>query len=323
MAGEAHDFRTDVPQDWCPGCGDYGILAAAQSALKEMAIPFQRLAVFSGIGCHGKIAHFLNLSGVHTLHGRSLPFAVGAKLANPSLEVLCFAGDGDGLGIGVGHFVHAGRRNVDLTYVIHDNGVYGLTKGQASPTLSLGTQTKSLPQPNINAAVNPLALALTSGATFVARSYAFDLRHLKEMLKRAVAHRGFSVLDVLQPCPTYNDVNTRAWYSGEDRKDLTTQRPIPRVRRLDGAAWDPVVPENASPEFANRKLLAALEKVTDPGEDLPIGIFFENRAIAPYTDRIARRIPFYGAVPPAAQPIRDARGAPLPDLAPLLDSLRV
>ena len=322
MAAEQHDFRTDVPQDWCPGCGDYGILAAAQSALKELGVPVGRLAIFSGIGCHGKIAHFLNVSGVHTLHGRSLPFAVGAKLANPSLEILCFAGDGDGLGIGASHFVHAGRRNVDLTYVIHDNGVYGLTKGQASPTLHLGTQTKSLPQPNINAGLNPLALAMVSGATFVARSYAFDMRHLKDMLKRAVAHRGFAVLDVLQPCPTYNDVNTRAWYAGDDRKDPMTQRPIPRVQRLDSPAWDPVVPEHASPEVSARKLVAALEKVLDPGENLPIGVFYENLDTPSYTDRIVGRIPFYRAIPPAFQPLRDATGNPLAELTTILDSLR-
>jgi 2-oxoglutarate ferredoxin oxidoreductase subunit beta len=143
------DYRTKVFVDWCPGCGDYGILAALQMTLAELQLPHYKVAVFSGIGCHAKMPHFINAYGIHTLHGRTLPFAIGAKLANPELEVIAVGGDGDGLGIGVGHFVNTGRRNIDITYLIHDNGVYGLTKGQASPTLKLGLQTKSLPKPNI------------------------------------------------------------------------------------------------------------------------------------------------------------------------------
>src|SRR6266699_2086404 len=137
MALKLSDLRTDVHNDWCPGCGDFGIEAGVKMALTELPIDIN------------KLVHFTNATGVHTLHGRVLPFAQGAKLANPDLEVIAIGGDGDGLGIGVGHFVHAGRRNIDMTYIIHDNGVYGLTKGQASPTLQLGTQTKSLPMPNI------------------------------------------------------------------------------------------------------------------------------------------------------------------------------
>ncbi len=317
-AAELVDLRTDVLQDWCPGCGDFGILAAAQAALRDLKIPNDRVAIFSGIGCHGKIAHYINVSGVHTLHGRTLPFAIGAKLANPELEVLGFAGDGDGLGIGAGHFVHAGRRNVDLAYVIHDNGVYGLTKGQASPTLHLGLKTKSLPQANLNASVNPLALALVAGATFVARSYAYDSRHLRETLRRAVLHRGFAVVDVLQPCPTYNDINTKAWYGGEDRPDPTTHRPVPRVRPLDGPGWNPRVGEDASPEDAASALLRAVEASLRPSETIPIGVFYEDRRTPVYSERFAERLPSYADHPPARQAVCDASGAPNIDLSKIL-----
>src|SRR3970040_2233985 len=176
MAPEAllkpQDFQTDVHNDWCPGCGDFGILKAIQMALADLKLPRHEVALVSGIGCSAKTAHYVNVYGIHTLHGRALPVAMGAKLANPGLEVLVGSGDGDGLGIGAGHFVSAGRRNLDITYMILDNGVYGLTKGQASPTLKLGVKTKSLPQPNINDGIKPLWLALASGATFVARGYA-------------------------------------------------------------------------------------------------------------------------------------------------------
>ena len=150
MVLKVGDFKTDVHNDWCPGCGDFGIVNAIQMALAEMEIPRHETAIFSGIGCSGKTSHFINVFGVHTLHGRVLPFAQGAKISNPNLKIIAVGGDGDGLGIGAGHFVAAGRRNVDMTYIIFDNAVYGLTKGQASPTLKLGEKTKSLPTPNTN-----------------------------------------------------------------------------------------------------------------------------------------------------------------------------
>ena len=172
------DYKTDVHNDWCAGCGDFGILNAIQMALVDMQIPRHRTAIFSGIGCSGKTPHFVNTYGIHTLHGRVLPFAIGAKLANPEIQIIAVGGDGDGLGIGAAHFVNSGRRNVDMAYIIFDNAVYGLTKGQASPTLKLGLKTKSLPNPNINQGINPIALALVSGFTFIARGYSYDVKHL-------------------------------------------------------------------------------------------------------------------------------------------------
>src|SRR2546429_369102 len=244
MALKLSDLRTDVHNDWCPGCGDFGIEAGVKMALTELPIDINKLVLFSGIGCSGKIVHFTNATGVHTLHGRVPPFAQGAKLANPDLEVIAIGGDGDGLGIGVGHFVHAGRRNIDMTYIIHDNGVYGLTKGQASPTLQLGMQTKSLPMPNINTSVNPILLALASGFTFIARSYAYNTKHLKETVKKAVAHEGFALVVILQPCPTYNDINTKEWYGGEDRNKA------PRIKTTHPPFSDPAAGVDGKAELA-------------------------------------------------------------------------
>ena len=211
---ELKDFRTKVHNDWCPGCGDFGILNAVQMALFELKLEPHDVAIVSGIGCSGKTPHFVNTYGFHTLHGRSLPIATGIKLANTALTVVAVGGDGDGYGIGAGHFLNTGRRNLDFTYVVHDNQVYGLTKGQASPTLPKGLRTKSMPAPAIVEGINPLATAISAGYTFVARSYSLDVRHLKEILKAAILHRGSALVDVLQTCPTYNDINTKEWYAG-------------------------------------------------------------------------------------------------------------
>src|ERR1041384_2824505 len=175
------DYKTTVHNDWCPGCGDFGILNAIQMALSDMQIPRHKAVIFSGIGCSGKTPHFINVYGIHTLHGRVLPFAQGAKIANPDLEIIAVGGDGDGLGIGAGHFVGAGRKNVDIPYLIFNNEVYGLTKGQASPTLRLGEKTKSLVSPNTSNSVNPIALAFVSGFTFIARSYSYDVKYQTDL----------------------------------------------------------------------------------------------------------------------------------------------
>jgi 2-oxoglutarate ferredoxin oxidoreductase subunit beta len=313
------DFKTDVFADWCPGCGDFGIMTAMQMALAEMGLEPHQIVLVSGIGCSGKIPHNVKTYGVHTLHGRTLPFAMGIKLANPELEVIAIGGDGDGLGIGAGHFVNTGRRNLDITYIIHNNGVYGLTKGQASPTLKLGLKTKAIPKPNINQAVNPIALALTSGYTFVARSYAYDVLHLKNTIIRAVEHKGLAFIDALQPCPTYNDINTKEWYGGEDRKDPKTGKPQPRLYKLDETGFDPIV---HTEEEDLKKKLQAIEKANEWGDRIPIGVFYINDLEPTFIERIIHRIPFYLTEPPAKQEISDENDMSNADLTGFFEELK-
>ncbi|HSB84394.1 MAG TPA: 2-oxoacid:ferredoxin oxidoreductase subunit beta [Nitrosarchaeum sp.] len=320
MALKLADYKTEVHNDWCPGCGDFGIVNALQMALAEMGIERDKAAIFSGIGCSGKTSHFINTYGVHTLHGRVLTFAQGGKLANPDLTVVAVGGDGDGLGIGAGHFVAAGRRNVDMTYIIFDNGVYGLTKGQASPTLKLGEKTKSLPSPNTNSNVNPIGLAVASGFTFVARAYSYDVRHLKDLIIKAVRHKGLSFLDVLQPCPTYNDINTRDWYAGVDMAQESLERHS-RIYKLEDTNFDPTVHYEDEAEV-NEKLSQALIKSLEWGNKIPIGIFYQNEIISEYSTRLADKIPNYFENPPAKQKISE-NGSPITDISEIINSLRV
>lgn len=318
MGLKASDFKTDVYADWCPGCGNFGIMNGLQMAFAELGLAPHQIVLVSGIGCSGKEAHNVRCFGVHTLHGRTLPFAMGIKIANPNLEVVAIGGDGDGLGIGAGHFVNAGRRNLDMTYILHNNGVYGLTKGQASPTLRLGLKTKSLPRTNINQAVNPIALALISGYTFVARSYAYDVRHLKETIKAAIQHRGLAFIDCLQPCPTYNNINTKEWYAGEDRKDKAG-KPQSRLYKLEDASFDPVV-DNWDEDW--QKKIAALEKAQEWGDRIPIGVFYKNQLEPTFQERLSHRIPFYLTYPPAKQKLCGENGSSHVDLQVFIDDLK-
>lgn len=319
MALKPGDFKTDVFADWCPACGDFGIMTALQMAFAEMGLDAHKVVLVSGIGCSGKEAHNVRVNGVHTLHGRTLPFALGIKLANPDLEVIAIGGDGDGLGIGAGHFVNTGRRNLDITYIIHNNGVYGLTKGQAAPTLKLGVKTKAIPEPNINEAVNPIALAIVSGYTFVARSYAYDVKHLRDTIIQAVEHKGLAFIDTLQPCPTYNDINTKEWYSGEDRMDPATGKPQSRLYKLDAEGFDPIV-HDLSEEF--EKKVAALRKAEEWGDRIPIGVFYINSLEPTFLERFEKRIPFYMKNPPAKQVIADSEGFSNADLTQFFDELK-
>ena len=246
------DRKGKVDPDWCPGCGDFGVLAAVQKALVELQIPNHQVATVSGIGCSSNFPGFINTYGMHTLHGRSLPVASGLKLANHELTVLVTGGDGDGFGIGCGHFVHAMRRNINLNYFVLDNQVYGLTTGQTSPTSRIGMKTKSNPYGNMDTPVNPITLALSAGATFVGRGFSGDQKHLTELIKQAIQHKGFSFLDIFSPCVTYNKDNTFQWFR-------------PRVKKLeDDAEYDPT------------NWLAAMEKATIWGEEIPIGRFYER-----------------------------------------------
>ena len=313
------DFKSDVFSDWCPGCGDFGILSALQLAFSELGLEPHQIVIVSGIGCSGKEPHNIKAYGVHTLHGRALPFATGIKIANPGLEVLAIGGDGDGLGIGAGHFVNAGRRNLHITYIIHNNGVYGLTKGQASPTLKLGLKTKALPKPNMNDAVNPIALALVAGYTFVSRSYAYDVRHLKDTIEQAVKHKGLAFIDCLQPCPTYNDINTKEWYSGEDRIDPKTGKPQSRLYKLEETGYDPVV-HDLNEDFQRK--MAAMDKARQWGDRIPIGVFYKNELQSTFTERITDRIPFYQENPPAKQRISDENGFSTAELQEFFNDLK-
>jgi len=313
------DFKTPVHNDWCAGCGDFGILNAIQMSLYELEILPHQAAIFSGIGCSGKTPHFINTFGIHTLHGRVLPFAQGAKLANPNLKILAVGGDGDGLGIGSGHFVNSGRRNIDLTYIIYNNGVYGLTKGQASPTLKLGMKTKSLPQPNVNDSINPIALACISGFTYIARGYSYDIKHLKEVIKKGIEHEGLSFIDVLQPCPTYNDINTKEWYQSFTLDENNPSIRIPKIYKLEEEGYNGVVDND---EESSNKIIKAIEKSKEWENRIPVGIFYENKNIPTYEERLQSRIDNYNEYPPALQTIKDENGNPNINIDRLIDELK-
>ena len=209
---ELKDFQTVARPDWCPGCGDFGIQVAVKQALTNLQIEPHKVAYVSDIGCSGKIVHWVNVYGLHSLHGRAVPVASGVKMANRDLTVLVDAGDGGGYGIGVGHLVHALRRNIDMTYLIHDNMVYGLTKGQMTPTSCKGYKSPSSPFGAIEESLNPMAMALSLGATFVARGSAGDAVHLTRILEEAIKHKGFALVDIFQPCVTFNKINTYAYF---------------------------------------------------------------------------------------------------------------
>jgi len=313
------DYKTEVHNDWCPGCGDFGILNSIQMSLSDLKIPPHDVALFSGIGCSGKTPHFIHTYGIHTLHGRVLPFAQGAKLSNPNLKIIAVGGDGDGLGIGSGHFVNAGRRNVNMTYIIYNNGVYGLTKGQAAPTLKLGMKTKSLPQPNMNDSINPISLAIISGFTFIARGYSYDIKHLKDVIKKGILHNGLSYIDVLQPCPTYNDINTKEWYQSYEIDKEDSSKKIPKIYKLDEENYNGFVSdENEIPH----KISLAIEKSREWEKRIPIGIFYQNDKAITYEERIENRIENYFSNPPAKQIINDKEGYTIANIDNLLNKLK-
>ena len=206
------DFRNNVKPNWCPGCGDFSVQAAIQRAAANVGLEPDQLAVISGIGCSGRISGYIQSYGFHSIHGRSLPIAQGVKMANRDLTVLASGGDGDGFAIGMGHTVHAIRRNIDITYIVMDNQIYGLTKGQTSPRSAAGFKTKSTPGGSIEQAISPMEMALSVGATFVAQSFSSDLKDLTALIEAGIRHKGFSLINVFSPCVTYNKVNTYDWF---------------------------------------------------------------------------------------------------------------
>ncbi len=199
------DLASDQEVRWCPGCGDYSILAQMKKALAGLGIPREKFVFISGIGCSSRFPYYMNTYGFHTIHGRAPAIATGLKLARPDLSVWVITGDGDGLSIGGNHLIHAIRRNMDLKIILFNNEIYGLTKGQYSPTSRIGTRTKSSPLGSIDTPLRPLSLALGADATFVARTLDVDINHLTETLKRAAAHKGTAFVEVYQNCKIFND----------------------------------------------------------------------------------------------------------------------
>lgn len=254
-------YATKKEIAWCPGCGNFGILEAVKRALVGLGIEAHQLLMVSGIGQSGKLPHYTMGNVFNSLHGRTLPVAVAAKIVNPELVVIAISGDGDGYAEGGNHTLHAMRRNHDITYLVHDNQVYALTKGQASPTSDAGFVTRTTPQ-GADPPVNPIVLAIASGATFVARSFAGDTEHLSAMITQAIQHRGFALIDILQPCVTFNHKNTWDWY----------RERVYRLEEDDG--YDP----------GNQ--LAAFEKAQQWGSRIPIGVIYRKKGAATFEERL-------------------------------------
>jgi len=247
---EKEKFNIAKETAWCPGCGNYGILRALARALENLGLRPQEVLFVSGIGQAGKTPHYISGNVLNTLHGRTLPTATGAKIANNELTVIAIGGDGDGYAEGGNHFIHAVRKNVDLTYIVHDNRVFGLTKGQASPSSDLGMITGTTPHGVYNEPFNPLAVAISLNGAFVARAFAGDQEHLQLILQEAITHPGFALIDVLQPCVTFNRVNTYQWYKS-------------RIYDI-----------NQDPEYDPSNQKMAWERSWEWGERIPIGVFY-------------------------------------------------
>ena len=261
---------------WCPGCGNFSIRTAVVAALTELGLPPHKVVFSSGIGQAAKAPHYIRVNVFNGLHGRSLPAATGLKLANPELTVLAESGDGCSYGEGGNHFLATVRRNIDITAIVHDNQIYGLTKGQASPTTPKGQKTKTQPHGAPSAAFKPLAVAVTMDAGFVARGFSGDIEHLTGLIVAAVRHPGFSLIDVLQPCVSFNKVNTYAWYKE-------------RCYRL-GEEHDPT----------DRQ--AALARAMEFGERIPLGVLWKS-------DR-----PAFGPLPPTPLAVQEPDKAALADI---------
>lgn len=206
------DFTNDVKPNWCPGCGDYGVLAAIQSAAVNCGIEPHRLVMATGIGCSSRIAGYIRSYGFHSLHGRALPLAQGIKMANRDLVVVAGGGDGDGFAIGTNHTIHAMRRNMDITYIVMDNQIYGLTKGQTSPHTPHGTVTNTAPQGSIETPLLPSLVALSSGAGFVAQGFSGDMKLTTELIEKGIQHKGFSFINIFSPCVVYHRARSYDWY---------------------------------------------------------------------------------------------------------------
>jgi 2-oxoglutarate ferredoxin oxidoreductase subunit beta len=257
---------TGITPAWCPGCGNFSILKAVNEALVGLGIEPYQVLIVSGIGQAGKLPHYTRCNTLNELHGRALPAAIGAKLANPELVVIAVGGDGDGYGEGGNHFLYSMRRNHDITYLVHNNQVYGLTKGQASPTSDLGFVTKTTPE-GAGPPINPLAMAIAAGATFVARGFAGDIKHLSSLIQKGINHRGFALIDILQPCVSFNHKNTFSWYKERvyNIEENTVYDPGNNIAAFEKAhEWEEKIPigvlyREETPSFEERRLVSKRE----------------------------------------------------------------
>jgi 2-oxoglutarate ferredoxin oxidoreductase subunit beta len=248
----ALDYKTQNNPTWCAGCGNYGILNFLKASMAAVNLSNSNTVLVSGIGCSGKLPHYVKTYGFEGIHGRVLPVATGIKLSNHKLKVIGIAGDGDAYGIGMCHFIHAMRRNIDITYIVHNNQVYGLTTGQTSPTSDKGFVTKSTPNGVIEEPVEPIKLALSAGATFIARGFVGEGEHLKNILIQALNHKGFALVDIFQPCVTFNQRNTYKWF----------EEKVYKLEEISG--------------YNSTDKNKAFEEANKGGDKLPIGIFYKE-----------------------------------------------
>lgn len=270
------DFKGKTPA-WCPGCGNYSILKAFKETLVELNIEPYQFTVVSGIGQAGKFPHYLKCNTFNGLHGRSLPVATGIKLSNNKMLVFAVAGDGDCYGEGGNHLIHAIRRNIDVKLFVHNNQIYGLTKGQASPTTLKGMITKNQPFGVISEPLNPLALAVALDCSFVARGFSGDINNLKILMKEAINHKGFSLLDILQPCVTFNKINTYEWYKE-------------RIYYIE-------------PDYNFEDRHEAFKKALEWGDKIPMGIIYKNNNRKTFEEKL----PVIKDKPLIAQPFDRAK----------------
>ena len=280
------DFSGPELPTWCKGCGNYAILNGIKLALAEQNIAPHELIIFSGIGCGSKLPHYMKVNGFHTIHGRSLAIATGARLANHSLKIMTVHGDGDGYGMGMGHWLHTIRRNIDLVDIVQNNRVYGLTKGQYSPTSDPGMRTPTSPEGAIDRPVQPLSIAIAAGATFVARGYAGELSQLIWLIGEALQHKGYALVDVLQPCVSFNRASAYDFYK-------------PRVYKLEEE-------EGYNPQDRT----AAFIKAQEWGERIPIGIVYQGEPIPTYVEQV----PALKAGPLVEQPLKKLRAEQIENL---------
>jgi 2-oxoglutarate ferredoxin oxidoreductase subunit beta len=259
------DINTFEKPQWCPGCGDYGILIGIKQAIASIDKELKDLVIVSGIGCGGKIPHYIRAYGYEGLHGRLLPLAMGIKMANPDLTVIAIGGDGDGLSEGGNHLLHAARYNVDITYILQDNQVYGLTTGQSSPTSPKGLKTKTFPDGTLIEPVKQIPMLVSQKTSFVATAYAGNVKHMVEVIKAGILHKGFSYINVYQPCVTWNYQNTYEWYSK-------------RIYITDH-----------NPEDFEQAWKKANEPYDTNWEKIPLGIIYKNNSLT-FDDEILQTV---------------------------------